>query len=84
MSKSLKAGVIGAGSFGGHHARKYAAMAGVSLAGVFDLPTALFVAGSGCVGTATVSGLPQREDHAMLIELIAPLCGVALAEVALD
>ena len=25
MSKSLKAGVIGAGSFGGHHARKYAA-----------------------------------------------------------
>jgi predicted dehydrogenase len=32
----LKAGVIGAGSFGGHHARKYASLDGVSLVGVLD------------------------------------------------
>jgi uncharacterized protein (UPF0303 family) len=44
----------------------------------------LFVAGTGCVGTATVSGLPQRDDHNMLVEAIAPMCGVALADVALD
>jgi uncharacterized protein (UPF0303 family) len=43
----------------------------------------LQVAGCGAVGTATVSGLPQRDDHAMLIELIAPMCGVPLADVAL-
>jgi len=32
----LRAGVIGAGVFGGHHAAKYAALPGVSLAGVYD------------------------------------------------
>ena len=36
MSPSLNAGVVGAGSFGGHHARKYAALDGVKLIGVFD------------------------------------------------
>ena len=36
MSQRLRAGVVGAGSFGGHHARKYAAMADVALVGVFD------------------------------------------------
>ena len=37
MSKLLRAGVAGAGSFGRHHARIYAGIEGVSLAGVFDL-----------------------------------------------
>ena len=32
----LKAGVIGAGVFGGHHARKYQAEPRVELVGVFD------------------------------------------------
>jgi predicted dehydrogenase len=32
----LKAGVIGAGAFGGFHARKYASLDGVDLMGVFD------------------------------------------------
>ena len=39
--------------------------------------------GSGTVGTVTVSGLPQREDHTLIVELLAPLAGVPLAEVAL-
>jgi len=43
----------------------------------------LRVAGVGCVGTVTVSGLPQREDHNLVVEVIAPMCGVPLAEVAL-
>ena len=30
----LRAGVVGAGAFGGHHARKYAALDGVELAAI--------------------------------------------------
>jgi len=36
------------------------------------------VDGVGCVGVATVSGLPQREDHELVVETLAALC----AEVA--
>jgi predicted dehydrogenase len=39
MTKILRAGVAGAGVFGGHHARKYAALDGVELVGVFDRGT---------------------------------------------
>ncbi len=41
------------------------------------------VRGVGCVGVATVSGIPQREDHGMVVQALAELCGVPLAEVAL-
>jgi len=41
------------------------------------------LAGTGCIGTVTVSGLPQREDHNMVVEALATLCGVPLHEVAL-
>ena len=34
--RQLKAGVVGAGVFGGHHSRQYAALEGVDLVGVFD------------------------------------------------
>src|SRR5580698_926543 len=36
MVQVLRAGVIGAGVFGGYHAGKYAALPGVTLAGVYD------------------------------------------------
>ena len=36
MGQVLRAGVIGAGVFGGYHAQKYAELAGVVLAGVYD------------------------------------------------
>jgi len=42
------------------------------------------VKGVGCVGTVTVSGVPQRQDHAIVVEALAALCGVPLAEVCLD
>lgn len=42
------------------------------------------VAGCGCVGAVTVSGLPQREDHALAIEALAALCGVSLEGLRLD
>ena len=44
----------------------------------------LRVAGAGCIGTVTVSGLPQRDDHNMVVEVLADLCGVPLAEVELS
>ncbi|OYQ40320.1 hypothetical protein CHU94_13565 [Rhodoferax sp. TH121] len=42
------------------------------------------VRGVGVVGVVTVSGIPQREDHAMVVQALATLCGVPLADVALD
>jgi uncharacterized protein (UPF0303 family) len=42
------------------------------------------VRGVGCVGVVTVSGIPQRDDHGMVVQALAELCGVPLAEVALD
>jgi len=38
----------------------------------------------GCIGVVTVSGIPQREDHAMVVASLAALCGIAPADVALD
>ena len=42
------------------------------------------VRGVGVVGTVTVSGVPQREDHGLVVQVLAELCGVPLAEIALD
>lgn len=42
------------------------------------------VRGVGVVGAVAVSGLPQRDDHAMVVEALAELAGVPVAEVALD
>lgn len=36
MSETLRSGVIGAGVFGGYHARQYARLEGVTLVGVYD------------------------------------------------
>jgi uncharacterized protein (UPF0303 family) len=35
------------------------------------------------VATCTVSGLPQRDDHKVVVEAIADLLGVNLGEAAL-
>jgi uncharacterized protein (UPF0303 family) len=43
----------------------------------------LRAAGGACLGAVTVSGLPQRDDHALVVEALASMCGVPLAEVAL-
>ncbi len=42
------------------------------------------VEGVGCVGAVTVSGVPQREDHGLVVACLADLCGVPPNEVALD
>lgn len=44
----------------------------------------IIVAGLGCVGSVTVSGAPQRQDHALVVEVLAGMCGVPLPDVFLD
>ncbi|MDO6384884.1 MULTISPECIES: heme-degrading domain-containing protein [Uliginosibacterium] len=41
------------------------------------------VRGTGVVGFIGVSGLAQRDDHGLIVEVLAGMLGVALAEVAL-
>lgn len=40
--------------------------------------------GTGCVGTITVSGLPQRADHELIVEVLAELLEQPLKEMALE
>jgi uncharacterized protein (UPF0303 family) len=42
------------------------------------------VRGVGVVGTATISGLPQREDHIIVVQAMASFLGVSLASCTLD
>jgi uncharacterized protein (UPF0303 family) len=44
----------------------------------------IFVHGAGCIGAVAVSGLPQREDHNMVVAALAKTLGLDLAEVAFD
>jgi uncharacterized protein (UPF0303 family) len=44
----------------------------------------LHVEGVGCVGGVTVSGAPQREDHQIVVTALAELCGLPVAELALE
>jgi len=42
------------------------------------------ISGTGCVGAVTVSGLPQREDHSIVVSAIAGVLKIDLGEIALD
>lgn len=44
----------------------------------------IFVRNTGCVGTVTVSGLPQRDDHELVVSILADYLHVPVEEVALD
>ncbi len=44
----------------------------------------IVVEGIGCIGAVTVSGLPQRDDHELVVEALAARCDVDVAEVRLD
>ena len=57
MGRELRAGVVGAGVFGGHHARQYAALEGVRLAGVFDPDLERAEALAGGLGVEAFGGL---------------------------
>ena len=40
--------------------------------------------GTGCIGTITVSGLPQRADHELIVEVLAEFHEQPLKELALE
>ena len=40
--------------------------------------------GTGCIGTITVSGLPQREDHNVIVEVLAEWLGYSVDALRLD
>jgi uncharacterized protein (UPF0303 family) len=44
----------------------------------------IWLAGAGCVGAVTVSGLPQREDHNFVVAALAQILNIDLADIALD
>ena len=43
----------------------------------------ILLAGTGCAGTITVSGLPQREDHCLVVETVADFLGRDISDIAL-
>jgi uncharacterized protein (UPF0303 family) len=40
--------------------------------------------GLGCIGAITVSGLPQREDHSLVVRVLAEYLGLNLTELVLE
>ncbi len=44
----------------------------------------IMLAGTGCVGTITVSGLPQREDHSLVVSVLQEYLQLANENLALD
>jgi uncharacterized protein (UPF0303 family) len=43
----------------------------------------IWIRNTGCVGTITISGLPQREDHSVIVEVLANWFNRPLSELAL-
>jgi uncharacterized protein (UPF0303 family) len=44
----------------------------------------ILLRGTGCIGAMTASGLPQREDHKMVVDALAKVLGMDISEIALD
>jgi len=44
----------------------------------------ILLAGTGCVGTIAVSGLPQREDHALVVEVLQAYLKLEREDLGLD
>jgi len=44
----------------------------------------ILLRGTGCVGTITVSGLPQREDHCLVVEVLANFLGRDISDISLS
>jgi uncharacterized protein (UPF0303 family) len=44
----------------------------------------IFLSGTGCIGAVAVSGLPDRDDHMLVVTAIAEALNIDLQEMALD
>ncbi len=84
MPDALRAGVIGAGVFGGHHARKCASLPGVELTAVLDPHAERAEALAGATGAATFDDLDAFLDAVDLVTVASPASSHArLASAAL-
>jgi predicted dehydrogenase len=72
LSKLLRAGVAGAGAFGGHHARKYASLADVTLVGVYDPDLARAEALAGGLAALGVDDLPALLAQIDVLTIASP------------
>ena len=72
MPKPLRAGVIGAGVFGGHHARKVSSLPGVKLAAVLDPHEERAEALAGPAGAAVFDDLDAFLDAVDLVTVASP------------
>jgi predicted dehydrogenase len=85
MREPLRAGVAGAGVFGGHHARKYASMPGVQLCGVYDRGTGRAVALAQSLGAPSYHDLQAFLAEIDVVTIAAPgVTHMELAWAALD
>ncbi|HTX51387.1 MAG TPA: Gfo/Idh/MocA family oxidoreductase [Caulobacteraceae bacterium] len=84
MSEVLRAGVIGAGVFGGYHATQYARMAGIELAGVYDHHSAHAAALTGKVGGRVFETEAELVAAVDIVSIATPaIAHAASAEAAL-
>jgi predicted dehydrogenase len=72
MTKPLRAGVAGAGVFGGHHARKYASLPDVELVGVYDRGTGRALALAEGLGAPGFVDLEAFLDQVDAVTIAAP------------
>jgi predicted dehydrogenase len=82
MSATLRGGVIGAGVFGGHHARKYASLPGTRLAAVHDPDLARAEALAGPLGGRAIADLDAFLQAVDVVTVASPAtchAGQALA-----
>jgi predicted dehydrogenase len=68
----IKAGVIGAGAFGANHARKYAALEGVDLVGVYDPAAETARALAGALGVTAFAELDALLAAAEVVTVASP------------
>jgi predicted dehydrogenase len=72
MTGNLRAGVVGAGVFGGYHAHKYAGLDGVDLVGVLDSDAARAAALAGKVGCAVFTDADAFFAELDVVTIAAP------------
>jgi predicted dehydrogenase len=85
MERILRAGVAGAGVFGGHHARKYASLPGVELVGIYDRGTGRALALAEELGAPGYTDLETFLNCVDVVTIAAPaVTHMELAWAALD
>ena len=85
MERTLRAGVAGAGVFGGHHARKYASLPHVQLVGVYDRGTGRALALAEELGAPGYTDLEAFLESVDMVTIAAPaVTHMELAWAALD